>query len=271
MKGNPARDHRSTIAVVYLAYPVADWVQTIRSFIASYQKLPAGREHTLHVVYNGFRSERDMNCASALLSALNARAIRMDGGQDITAYVIAANQITADAICFLNTYSELLAPAWLEKLALHLERPEVGLVGATGSFESWSSLGPQFPPFPNLHVRTNGFMIRRELFNSLLSGSVIREKLDAESSSISLTQQVMARGLDVLVVGRNGRGYPPRWWPASDTFRQGTQANLLIGDNQTRAYMAATWNSKRSLVESTWGEYLNRCNASDIQPRCPTR
>jgi hypothetical protein len=157
-----------------------------------------------------------------------------------------------------------MGSAWLEKLALHLDRPEVGLVGATGSFESLLMLGPQFVPFPNLHLRSNGIMIERELFSSILYGTVIRSKLDAhfvESSSVTLTRQVFARGLKVLLVGRNGRGYPPRCWPSSDTFRQGSQANLLIGDNQTRAYMAATWNTKRMLIETTWGEYYDPCNA----------
>jgi hypothetical protein len=107
-------------------------------------------------------------------------------------------------------------------------------------------------------------MIERELFSSMLAGTVIRDKSDAdliESGPVSLTRRVLAQGLDVQIVGRNGRGYPPRWWPSSDTFHQGCQSNLLIGDNQTRAYIAATWNEKRTLVENTWGQYLDPCNA----------
>src|SRR5207253_8721145 len=124
-------------------------------------------------------------------------------------YLIAVNEIVEDRVCFLNTHTELLAPAWLEKLALHLDRIDVGLVGATGSFESLSMIGPRFPAFPNLHLRSTGVMIERELFTSILGGTIIRDKLDAfsvESSSDSLTRRILARGLKVLLVGRNGRG-----------------------------------------------------------------
>jgi hypothetical protein len=78
-----------------------------------------------------------------------------------------------------TSHSELLTSAWLKKLALHLDRPEVRLVGATGLFESLSTLDPRFPPFPNVHIRSNGFMVERELLGELLSGIIIRDKLDA--------------------------------------------------------------------------------------------
>lgn len=260
------REYRSTIAVVYLARGTEDdWLDSFRRFIASYQEFPSGRGHALYVVYKGFRSATEMERAIRLFSALDARAIKTgDDRFDIGAYLIAAKEITEDQVCFLNTNSELLASAWLQKLALHLDRPEVGLVGATGSFESLSTLGPRFQPFPNVHIRSNGFMVGRELFGDLLGGTIIHNKLDAyfvESGPASLTQRVLARGLNVMVVGRNGRGYPPRWWPSSDTLRQGSQANLLIGDNLTRAYMAMTWDAKRANVERTWGHYLDPFNA----------
>lgn len=62
------------------------------------------------------------------------------------------------------------------------------------------------------------------------------------------------------MVGRNGRGYPPRWWPYSETFRQGTQANLLVGDNQTRNFNAMVWLEKIELSQATWGPYLQEKN-----------
>jgi hypothetical protein len=225
------------------------------------------QQHQLYVLYKGFQSETELEQAIALFSAADARSIKLaDLGLDIGAYLTAVNEIGEGEICFLNTHSEILAPRWLEKLALHIRRPEVGLVGATGSFESLSTLDPQFPAFPNVHLRSNGFMIQRELFRSILNGINIRYKFDAyyvESGPLNLTRQILAKGLSVLVVGRNGRGYPPRWWPSSDTFRQGRQANLLIGDNVTRAYIAAPWNAKRAMIEQTWGKYLdwrNRCS-----------
>ena len=190
MKKQPARAQKNTIAVVYLARGADDdWIHSLRRFLTSYKNFPSEREHALYVLYKGFPSESDLDRAMELCSVVTARTMKMDDrGLDIGEYMIAVNELTEDQVCFLNTHSELLAPAWLKKLALHLDRPEVGLVGATGSFESLSPRGSQFPPFPNLHLRSNGFMIERELFSSILAGTVIRDKSDAdliESGSLS--------------------------------------------------------------------------------------
>jgi hypothetical protein len=40
----------------------------------------------------------------------------------------------------------------------------VGLVGATGSYESLGPALDGFPAFPNIHIRSNAFLIQRELF-----------------------------------------------------------------------------------------------------------
>jgi GT2 family glycosyltransferase/tetratricopeptide (TPR) repeat protein len=255
------------IAVAYLAWIGAGaedyWFEAFHRFLASYEKFPSGKEASLYIIYNGFETKSDLDRATKLFSAVNAQAIKMNNPVlDLEAYRIAANEITEARVCFLNTYSELLVPQWLDKLAFHLDRPEVGLVGATGSFESLPD--PQFPPFPNTHLRSNGFMIDRELFRSLLADTVIRDKRDTyliESGPVSLTRKVLAQGLNVMVVGRNGRGYPPKWWPSSDTFRQSSQQNLLIGDNHTRTYMAASWEEKRILLNLAWGSYVDPCDA----------
>ncbi len=159
-----------------------------------------------------------------------------------------------------NTNSEILGAGWLLKLAVNLDQPKVGMVGATGSFESLSGMDPRFAIFPNVHLRSNAFMIRRSLLLEIAGEIEISDKLDAylfESGPASLTNEVLRRGLDVQIVGRNGRGYPPRWWPRSETFRRLTQDNLLIADNQTRHYMDAVWSLKHALVLNTWGPFVD--------------
>ena len=102
-------------------------------------------------------------------------------------------------------------------------------------------------------------MIDRESFCRITKGQVIAEKLDAyhfESGRQSLTRQILAMGREILLVGRNGRGYSPKWWLTSDTFQQGTQSNLLIADNQTRNFTALRWPEKREFVLRTWGHYI---------------
>ena len=72
-----------------------------------------------------------------------------------------------------------------------------------------------------------------------------------------MTRQIFEMGLTALIVGRNGRGYPPAMWPVSDTFRLGTQSNLLVHDNVTRAYAAMPFSEKKSISKLTWGDYLD--------------
>jgi hypothetical protein len=118
--------------------------------------------------------------------------------------------------------------------------------------------------FPNIHLRSNAFMIEREVFLSIAHDFDFKEKADAflfESGPRNLTRRIRARGLEVLVVGRNGRGYTPRWWPHSQTFRQGMQSNLIVADNQTRKFDAMPWNEKRDYAQLAWGPYLQETNS----------
>jgi hypothetical protein len=183
-----------------------------------------------------------------------------DDSLDIGAYIEWANMIEEDLICVFNTASEILTPDWLRKLAINLALPNVGLVGATASYESLNDYNSAFKAFPNIHIRSTAFMMHRDLFCNITKDLRIATKDDAfhfESGPKSMTRQVLAKGKNTLLVGGNGRGYSPTFWPVSDTFRQGIQRNLMVSDNQTRNYLALPWNEKREFIIRTWGEYLS--------------
>ena len=113
-----------------------------------------------------------------------------------------------------------------------------------------------YDEFPAPHLRTNAFMIRRDLMARLRVGK-IRIKNDAhrfESGKQSLTQQVLAMGLKVIVVGRDGQAYEKEEWPRSETFLRGNQENLLISDNQTRQYEEASPAMKVTWSRLGWGD-----------------
>lgn len=112
-----------------------------------------------------------------------------------------------------------------------------------------------FPPFPNPHLRTNGIVISRDLLLQLEGGRVFTKSaaFRFESGVNSMTNQLLRRGKQVLVVGRDGTAYPPAQWPVSHTFRLGMQANLLVADNQTDAYAAADEATRRTMSSYTWG------------------
>jgi hypothetical protein len=240
--------------LVYLARGADDGCHAqFEKFVRAYQVYPAGLTHDLVVVFKGFSSEASLEAGRKMFAGVTFEEVHVDDLKlDIGAYAEVVHQIECDRICFLNTTSEPASTDWLLKLALNLEQPGVGLVGATGSFEG----GAVGPSFPNVHVRTNAFMMHAPLARQILGGFEIGSKVDAyhaEHGFNSITRQVVASGLVPLVVGRNGRGYSPEWWSSSQTFRQGSQANVLVHDGQTRRFAALAWNQKRSVYLSTWG------------------
>lgn len=237
------------------------WYSSCERFLGSYRRCCPGVEHSLYVIFKGFPDASALDEAKNLFTGVPHTPVFLaDDSFDIGAYIEWANQIDEDLICVLNTSSEILAEDWLRKLAVNLALPNVGLVGATGSYESLNELNQSFSVFPNIHIRSNAFMINRKLFCRVTKGLVIADKIDAyhfESGSQSMTRQIVAMGQEILLVGRNGRGYSPKWWPTSDIFRLGRQSNLLVTDNQTRNFSALPWSGKRECVVMTWGKYIS--------------
>lgn len=131
----------ATIGVVYL-YRFAEGELSARTFLESYRAHPAGIEHDLHVILKGFPDETSRAAARALFGPVCANPIELDDtGYDIGSYLAAARQVANQRLAFLNTFSAILADDWLAHLEAALNRPEVGLVGATGS---WQSLGSAY-------------------------------------------------------------------------------------------------------------------------------
>lgn len=194
---------------------------------------------------------------------------------DVVLYIGLAPGMDAAFLCFVNSTSEILEEDWLAKLHRHAERGDVGMVSATGSYESHrdavaSDRTPvlralrsraalrtrrAFPAFPNPHLRTNAFMVRPEVLADLRVPE-LRTKLDAyrfESGTNGMTAQMLRRGLRPLIVGRDGVGYEVEDWPASATFRAGDQRNLLIADTRTREWEQSDPELKTQLSTASWG------------------
>jgi hypothetical protein len=254
------------VCVVHLVWAPLG-LEPLRRFVRSYRAHPAGCGHALLAVYNGFADAAALDAARAELAGVeHTELVLAEPVQDLAAYRAAAEHATgAEAICVLNSHSELLADGWLASLERGLRAPGIGIVGATGSHESTYSSAPrplkplrrrQFPPFPNPHVRTNAFMLERARMLAL-DWRVARGKGSAhrlESGVHGITRQLRAAGLEPRVVGRDGRGYVPREWPASRTFRSGAQENLLVADNRTRQYDEAEPARRAELARMAWGE-----------------
>lgn len=231
------------LCLVYLSWTPYG-VENARRFVDSYRAHPAGTEHRLLAVFAG--PEEDRTAFHEAFAPVEHERLDLGLGMDLAHYRTAVDRFPATAYCFVNTVTEVLVDGWLEKMAVALAGEDVGMVGATGSYESPNAvrpgplrrMRPGFESFPNPHLRTNGFAMERELIELIdWPAQMTREETVAlEGSSRSLTRQVRARGLQTLIVGRDG-AYPPERWRESRTFRVAEQENLLLGDNRTRHYL----------------------------------
>lgn len=284
----------SDVCLVHLVWkPLGP--DALAAFLQAYRRIPPGMSHRLVVLLNGFAPDDDREPYRRLLAGIAHDEIDLPAPvQDIAAYTLAARQLRCTFICFLNSYSEPLVADWLLMLHSHLRAPGVGVVGATGSWESHltnvrrllaprgvfqscvgtliggpkfsrrihrarrslaARLAPHFDPFPLPHLRTNGFMVRRELLLAL-DTDPIHDKLDAlkfESGREGLMRRIESLGLRALVVTRDGEAHPPSAWWCCGGYRSGEQQNLLIADNRTRQFSTLDRWWRRRVLLNTWG------------------
>ena len=113
-----------------------------------------------------------------------------------------------------------------------------------------------FDGFPAPHVRTNAFLVDRDFFLGLEFGKLDTKRAThrLESGVNSFSTQILRAGSAVAVVGRHGPVLDWRRWPEANVFWQGDQQDLLISDNQTRAYDRANLTQRASMSAFAWGE-----------------
>jgi hypothetical protein len=109
--------------------------------------------------------------------------------------------------------------------------------------------------FPSPHLRTNGFLMDRLLFGELCRGPAPSKRATyrLESGPGSITARLRAAGRPPVVVDRQGVARHAPDWHESDGFHQAHQQDLLVTDNQTRLYTAATAAQRRVLSAMAWG------------------
>ena len=126
------------IAVVYLARSADGSVSDFEPFIKSYRQHDAGMPHDLIIVRKGLHQLSGSQAAlTEMLNGIPHRAVDvLDDGFDIQAYLKVTPYLRHDRVCFLNTFSQIAAGNWLSSLNAPLDRGDVGMSGATGSYES---------------------------------------------------------------------------------------------------------------------------------------
>ena len=265
---------KDNLAVVHLIRH-SNNIEHLKAFIKSYHKNKAGLEHTLVLIFKGFSSEKVSQEYMNVLSQTKFIAMYLDDNMfDLDTYFTVARETNFNTYMFLNSFSIILAENWLKLMVSRLNG-NVGLVGATGSWQRLYDVNRLkvmnirekvhfllqaryrlfFPPFPNCHIRTNAFLIKKSIIDKI-KFPTIRNKFDAhrfESGYKSLTRQVIKLGFKPVIVGRDGYAYECKDWKISGVFRSKGQENLLVEDNQTKAWEIAD-ESRKKLIESvTWG------------------
>jgi hypothetical protein len=262
-------------------------ISAFQEFLDSYARFPAGIAHDLLIILKGFSNDRQLSPYEALLDGIRHRRVFLkDVGFDVGAYLKVAREHDYRFFLFINSFSRIQVAGWLESMYRHAIEPGIGIVGATGSHQSISSdfhalrwesrpsqsqlrwiaslgwrharfylhIRDRFPAFPNYHVRTNAFLVSRAVLTGL-RGSRISNKWDAyryESGGDGMTQQILGAGLIPVVVGADGRAYRPAQWQDARTFWISDQENLLISDNQTRAYSEGSSGLRERLAFHAW-------------------
>ena len=288
------------LGVVYLAWaPLGP--EPVRSFLRSYRAHAPGIAHELVIVLNGApagSAKASSHAGGSLtrqqlageLTGVEHRLIVLDRPVlDLPAYGLAARELSNPRLCFLNSYSVLLADGWLAIFAQALDDPNIGLAGASASWESQSrwirgrarhwpyqllrarGARRDYPRFPNPHIRSTAFMIDRA---NLLAMDLdrARDKRDTyllESGRRSITRQMLERGLRAVVIGRDGRVYGVKDWAASRTYRSGEQENLLVADRRTEDWAAASPRLRRRLSRDAWGEHYVGAGGVDAKSGDP--
>lgn len=259
----------------------ANGIAPFLTFVRSLRRWLPTRPWTLILIFKGFDDRREAEPYLAETRGLPIATVFVsDAGTDIGAYFKAAEATDFEIVGFFNSFCEIVAPRWFEMFVDQLGAPGVGLVGATGSLESVvhdhvvygraveglvakgrkyalaAGLLALYPPFPNAHVRTNAFMLRRADFMASRKFPVGHRlaALYYESGWWSLTRQIQSRGLAVRIVDRDGQGLAPEAWAHAATFRSGAQDRVVVRDNRVREYENADEPRKQLLRRLAFGD-----------------
>jgi len=279
-----------SLALIYLARGIDGGLSSAIGFFEAYRAFPPGCQHELIVIAKGWDGVKGRDELQQLAEVNAAKVVDLpDDGFDWGAYMRLAPHLAHDWLCFLNTQSRPRIDGWLKILREVADAPGMN-VGAVGATASWGTLAPilpqpsmkaeynkpliypirfihntvlflnnirDFPCFPNPHLRSNAFIVRRNLFVDFAATCRIpRRKRDAymlESGRTGFSAFLSGRGLKLLVTGADGKVYEPEQWIDSGTFRSPGQPNLLVADNQTMIYDKANQHMKNGLEKAAWG------------------
>ena len=224
----------SEIGVVYTARGSnggsgpPDWKARFPRFVKSYLQHPAGIDHTLYIFHKEYATPDECQWGIDQFADLPHIDLLDHLGSKTTAGCTdVCGDVVEQLICPLNSSTEIMHDGWLKKLHDVLMRPNVHLVGCTGSREA------------TLHIRDTAFLSNRLRYAEIASqfdwiDPSRAGALNFEHGPNNFTQQILHAGEKVFVV-ENGRVIAPEDWPSPTTY-QGNLHNVLVHDRGARDY-----------------------------------
>lgn len=229
------------------------------TFLQSMAKFPAGADHDYIHIMKGFEKKEPSPCIARHMQETGQKVQIFHVPDDRPALSVMTDvirQLPHKKVLLFMSWSRILAPNWLKfYLDAFKVVPDCGIVGASSGWER-RNLKDLSEPFPNVGIRTTGFMVDRLMFLEAVGGGIKERKdeNDFEAGPNGLTKQIMAKGLKPVVVDRWGKVWHVAEWPVSKTFRSGFQEGLLVADNRTYDYAASKNKRRRWLAKINWGD-----------------
>lgn len=249
-----------TINVIYLAYfneELGYNINTIEKFINSYEKYSAGIEHSLTIIAKNCKNKMTYGNLCDLAEDVDAKIVELpDDGLDFGSYFRIAEMLDSEYVLFCGTKASILCNNWLLKLYKAFKDDDsVQLVGPMGS---WGD--SKLIKFPNPHIRTSVFMIKRDLFLEFTGTQKYPEKKEdtynIEHGEKSLTNFILNKGYKAVVVNRDDEIFAPEDWDKSDTYRSPGKSKSIFADRHTRFYDSADQESREIMEKCAWGRAL---------------
>ena len=281
-----------SISLVYLCRGKDNGFEAAQKFIEHYSMYDSGCKHELIVIFKGWDKTKEMHKQNIKLQfqLLDAKFVELDDdGFDWGAYMRVTPMLESDFICFLNTFSRPLSNFWLKNMHDCIKAKDIGICGATAAYKAWRFSFPFFEfrlgsiisyplkiirrlinhfyllnHYPKQycpHIRSNGFILEREIFIDFIKTTKIpiskRDCYKLESGNSSLSNYVMNLNKRLILIDKNGFGYDIEDWINSKTYCSPGQPELCIADNNTDLYDRSNIPNKKQMEHDVWGKIIH--------------
>lgn len=276
----------SNLLVVYLLRKDENYEQNLDSFLSSLNNYGIINSCMLLFLFKGFKCDE----VDAIIKVKNlfkySHMVIDDHLFDLNSYIECANQYENKYFLFLNSYSILNCGNWLNIYLQAMCGHDSVFIGSSASCEGLGYNPPLLnrinffgiiewlgrslmrriysirfmfsgAVFPNPHIRTNAFLIDRVSFLEYFQlNGYPRSKFQCylvESGLNSLTKFMIKKSSNVAIVSNKGEVFNVSYWSSANLFRSKfSEDRLIVTDNRTREYDAASIERKARLTWDSW-------------------